>query len=199
MCIQFVRMSSAETARAVRPEPGAVTELLGRIQAGEASAWNALLPLICSDLHRLAMVYMREHVPGGILQPTALVNETYLRLLRQKGIEWKNRAHFFGVAALLMRRILVDEARRRAVSARVEAQIARDGGRQPAAVDLCLLDTALDRLAAIDRRSADVVELRYFGGLTIDETAEFLAVSPKTVKRDWEVARAWLRAELVSD
>jgi RNA polymerase sigma-70 factor, ECF subfamily len=191
-----MKMSPAEPIGAAPSRPGAVTELLSRIHAGEAQAWDALMPLICDDLHRLAAAYMREHTSGGILQPTALVNETYLGLLDQKGTEWKNRAHFFGVAALLMRRILVDEARRRAVWTRVEAQIARDTPGCVEPVDLCLLDDALNRLAAIDSRPADVVELRYFGGLTIEETAEFLGVSPKTVKRDWDFARTWLRAEM---
>jgi RNA polymerase sigma factor (TIGR02999 family) len=117
-------------------------------------------------------------------------------LLRQTAVEWKGRAHFFGIAALVMRRILVDEARRRALTVRVMEQVGRTPGPAEPAIDLCLLDSALTRLAQLDARQADVVELRYFGGLTIDETASFLGVSPKTVKRDWEMARAWLRAEL---
>ena len=139
---------------------------------------------------------MRKQSPGTILQPTALVNEVYLRLLRQKSAGWKSRTHFFGIVGLLMRRLLVDEARRRGVSARVVEQIARGGGASDPSVDLSLLDTALTRLAALDLRQANVVDLRYFGGLTIEETAEFLGVSPKTVKRDWDLARAWLRGEL---
>ena len=176
--------------------PGAITERLARLRPGEPEAWNDLVGLVYGDLHRLARRFMRDQVSGATLQPTALVNETYLRLLRQTAVEWKGRAHFFGVAALLMRRILVDEARRRAISVRVMEQAGRTLGPSEPAIDLCLLDSALTRLAQLDARQAGVVELRYFGGLTIDETASFLGVSPKTVKRDWEMARAWLHAEL---
>lgn len=195
----MLKISTAASVTAPDPAPGAVTEVLHRVRTGEREAWNVLLPLVYDDLHGLAQAYMREHSPDAILQPTALVNETYLRLLRQKAAEWKNRTHFFGIAALLMRRILVDEARHRGVSARVMEQVAREHQRTSApVVDLCLLDDALSRLSQLDQRQADIVELRYFGGLTIEETAEFLGVSPKTVKRDWEMARAWLRAELRS-
>ena len=189
-------MSSANSMTAPDPAPNAVTEFLARVRTGEPEAWNALLQLVYADLHRLAQAYMREHSHGAILQPTALVNEAYLRLLRQKSAEWKSRTHFFGVAALLMRRILVDEARQRGVSARVMEQFAREHRASQPPVDLCLLDAALIRLSQLDPRQADIVELRYFGGLTIEETAELLGVSPKTVKRDWEMARVWLRAEL---
>jgi RNA polymerase sigma factor (TIGR02999 family) len=178
------------------PGPGAITERLARLRPGQPEVWNDLLTLVYGDLHRLARGYMRDQVSGATLQPTALVNETYLRLLRQTAVEWKGRAHFFGVAALVMRRILVDEARRRALTVRVMEQVGRTSGPAEPAIDLCLLDAALTRLAQLDARQADVVELRYFGGLTIEETASFLGVSPKTVKRDWEMARAWLRAEL---
>lgn len=179
------------------PVPGAVTEALSRVGLGEPQAWSALLPLVYGDLRRLAGAYMREHGPGGILQPTALVNETYLRLLRQKTAEWKDRTHFFGIAALLMRRILVDEARHRNTSVRVLEQIANERpASHPQPIDLSALDEALYRLGELDRRQAKVVELRYFAGLTIEQTAEFLGISPKTVKRDWEMARVWLHAEL---
>jgi RNA polymerase sigma-70 factor (ECF subfamily) len=181
------------------PIPGAVTEVLLRVGTGEPQAWNSLLALVYDDLHRLAGAYMREHSAGGMLQPTALVNETYLRLLRQKSVDWKNRTHFFGVAALLMRRILVDEARHCRVAVRVEEQIARESpARCESPFDLFALDEALGRLGEMDPRQAQIVELRYFGGFTIEETAEFLEVSAKTVKRDWEMARLWLRAELRS-
>jgi RNA polymerase sigma-70 factor, ECF subfamily len=178
------------------PDPGAITERLARLRPGEPEVWNELVAPVYGDLHRLARRFMRDQVSGATLQPTALVNETYLRLLRQTGVEWKGRAHFFGVAALLMRRILVDGARRRALSVRVMEQAGKTLGPPEPVIDLCLLDSALTRLAQLDARQADVVELRYFGGLTIDETASFLGVSPKTVKRDWEMARAWLHAEL---
>ena len=167
-----------------------------RLGPGQPEVWNSLLPLVYSDLHRLARTYMREQGPGATLQPTALVNETYLGLLRQTAVKWKSRTHFFGIAALLMRRILVDEARRRAVSVRVLEQAGNTFRRSEPAIDLDLMDAALSRLAQLDSRQANVVELRYFGGLTVDETAAFLGVSPKTVKRDWEMARVWLRAEL---
>jgi RNA polymerase sigma-70 factor (ECF subfamily) len=181
------------------PIPGAVTEVLLRVGTGEPQAWNSLLALVYEDLHRLAEAYMREHSAGGMLQPTALVNETYLRLVRQKSVDWKNRAHFFGVAALLMRRILVDEARRRKLSVRVQEQMARERpvSNEPP-IDIFALDEALGRLGEMDPRQAKIVELRYFGGLNIEETAEFLEISAKTVKRDWEMARVWLRAELRS-
>jgi RNA polymerase sigma factor (TIGR02999 family) len=191
-------MSTPRSANPPDPAPGAITQALYRVRTGESDAWGALLSLVYADLHRLARAYMREKSPGTILQPTALVNEVYLRLLRQKAADWKSRTHFFGVAALLMRRILVDEARHRGVSARVMEQIARGRGASEPSVDLCLLDDALTRLADLDPRQAKVVELRYFGGLTVEETAEFLDVSPKTVKRDWEFARVWLRGELRS-
>jgi RNA polymerase sigma-70 factor (ECF subfamily) len=181
------------------PIPGAVTEVLLRVGTGEPQAWNSLLTLVYDDLHRLAEAYMREHSASGMLQPTALVNETYLRLLRQKSVDWKNRMHFFGVAALLMRRILVDEARQRRVSVRVQEQIAKERSTpRESPVDIFALDEALGRLGEMDPRQAKVVELRYFGGLTIEETADFLGISAKTVKRDWEMARVWLRAELRS-
>jgi len=189
-------MSSADPFAGARPEPGTITEVLSRVRSGEREAWNALFPLVYSDLHRLAQAYMREHSPGAILQPTALVNEAYLRLLRQKCVEWKSRSHFYGVAALLMRRILVDEARRTGVSARVMQQIAKNQAAADPPVDLCHLDSALTRLSELDSRQANIVDLRYFGGLTIDETAGLLGVSPKTVQRDWDMDRTWLRAEL---
>jgi RNA polymerase sigma factor (TIGR02999 family) len=178
--------------------PGAITAVLSRIRGDDPTGWGELLPLVYSDLHQLAQSHMREERPGNLLQPTALVNETYLRLLRQKVVEWKGRSHFFGIAALLMRRILVDEARRRAGAARMLEQPWNQHRVTSArSFTLQALDEALSRLGQEDPRQAEVVELRYFGGLTIEETAEFLGVSPKTVKRDWEVARTWLRAELI--
>jgi RNA polymerase sigma-70 factor (ECF subfamily) len=179
--------------------PGAITAVLSRVRTDDPAAWGELLPLVYSDLYQLAQAHMREERPGNILQPTALVNETYLRLLRQKVVEWKCRSHFFGIAALLMRRILVDEARRRSVAARVMEHHPGNHPRvtQARSFTIQALDEALSRLNQEDPRQADVVELRYFGGLTIEETAEFLGISPKTVKRDWEVARTWLRAELL--
>jgi len=189
-------MASGESVTPSGPGPGAVTKLLSRVRAGEPGAWDEVVSLVYEDVHRLALAYMRDHAPGSILQPTALVNETYLRLLRQTAVEFQNRTHFLRIVALLMRRILVDEARQRGVAARVMEQIDRQSRAAEPPVDLAVLDDALTRLAELDSRQAQVVELRYFGGLTIEETAEFLDVSPKTVKRDWEMARTWLRAEL---
>jgi RNA polymerase sigma-70 factor (ECF subfamily) len=178
------------------PDPGAITAQLARLSLGQPEAWNALVPLVYNDLLRLARAYMSRHSPAATLQPTALVHETYLRLLHQTAVAWKDRTHFFAIAALLMRRILVDEARRRAVSVRVTEQFAPTLHPSSPDIDLASLDDALNRLTQLDPRQAQVVELRYFGGLTIDETAAVLHISPKTVKRDWEMARAWLRAEL---
>lgn len=180
--------------------PGVITAILSRIHTPDSAAWHDLLPVVYEELHQLAQAHMREERVGNLLQPTALVNETYLRLLRQKVVQWKSRSHFFGIAALIMRRILVDEARRRGVAARVLEQTEL-GPPLPSARAFTLqaLDQALDRLSQQDARQAEVVELRYFGGLTIEETADFLGVSPKTVKRDWEVARSWLRGELVGN
>jgi RNA polymerase sigma-70 factor (ECF subfamily) len=179
--------------------PHAITVILSRVRTGDSAAWGELFPLVYGDLHQLARARMREERAGNIFQPTALVNETYLRLLRQKVVEWKNRTHFFGIAALLMRRILVDEARRRAVAARVLEQPLPPPVSHQRSFTLQALDEALIRLHQQDPRQAEVVELRYFGGLTIEETAEFLGISPKTVKRDWEVARCWLRAEILDE
>jgi RNA polymerase sigma factor (TIGR02999 family) len=176
---------------------GSITEILARVRPGDSEAWAELVPLVYGDLRRLARTYMREDQARSVLQPTALVHETYLRLLEQKVVEWKGRTHFFGVAAMLMRRILVDEARRRATGARVLESVGRDRGESHGlGFSLDGLDDALTRLARQDRRQAEVVELRYFGGLTVEETADFLGVSTKTIQRDWDVARSWLRAEL---
>jgi RNA polymerase sigma factor (TIGR02999 family) len=163
-----------------------------------------LLPAVYDELHRQAERAMRREHDAHTLQATALVNEAYLRLVDQSRVEWKNRAHFFGIAAQVMRRILVDHARSRLAGKRgagaqrltlddenVGAPDAPAGG-----VDVLDLHDALERLGAMDATQARVVELRYFSGLNIEETAEALAISPATVKREWSVARAWLRREL---
>jgi RNA polymerase sigma-70 factor, ECF subfamily len=159
------------------------------------------MPLVYDELRRLADHYLRQERPDHTLQPTALVHEAYLRLIDQSRVEWQSRAHFLGVAAQLMRRILVDHARR-------HHALKRGGFRQKLSLDeavdysqtrdldLVVLDDALNALAQFDERQSRMVELRFFGGLTIEETAEALAVSPATVKVDWNMAKAWLRREI---
>jgi RNA polymerase sigma factor (TIGR02999 family) len=179
-----------------------VTKLLRAWSQGDRSALDQLLPLVYRELHQQADRLMRAQPPGHTLQATALVHEAYLRLVRREGVEWQNRAHFFGVAGKAMRSSLVDHARARraakrggaahhltlgAVSAAAEAE---------PAVDVLALDEALSRLADLDPEQSRLVELRYFAGLGIEETAEVLGVSPTTVKRQWRVARAWLKREL---
>src|SRR5262249_24780963 len=150
-----------------------------------------------ADRHRLARRYLNQERPGHTLQPTALVNEAYLRLIDWKNVQWQNRAHFFGVSANLMRRILVDHVRRqqyekrggRAAQVTFDDQIMGGATRMP---DLVALDDALDELAKFDARKAAVVGLKFFGGLSVEETAEVLKISPRTVKREWSLAQAWL-------
>ena len=178
-----------------------VTRLLGQINAGNPDAIAELVPLLYKDLRRMAAYYLRRERREHTLQATALVHEAYLRLMDQKEVHWQNRSHFFGVAAQLMRRILVDYAR--------SHQAAKRGGPLPkvpldhivalskeGADDLVALDETLTRLAAVDAQQARIIELRVFGGLTVEEAAELLGVSPATVKRDWSMAKAWLTREL---
>lgn len=179
------------------PSPHLVTQLLLDWSNGRLSALDELMPLVDRELHRLAHHYMRNEKAGHTLQTTALVNEAYLRLVDQRQVRWKNRAHFFALSAQLMRRILIDHARRRKyakrggdqqkISLAEETAISKDGE-----IDLLQLDAALSKLEEIDERKGKVVELRFFGGLSVEETAEALSVSPLTVKRDWKMAKAWL-------
>jgi RNA polymerase sigma factor (TIGR02999 family) len=164
---------------------------------GNQAALDRLMPLVDRELQRLAHHYMRRENPGHTLQTTALVNEAYLRLVEQKHVHWKNRAHFFALAAQLMRRILIDRARSRRYAKRGggahrisfdEAMVVS----QERGADLNALDEALERLTAIDSRKGKVVELRFFGGLSVDETAEALGISAVTVMREWSMAKAWL-------
>jgi RNA polymerase sigma factor (TIGR02999 family) len=186
-----------------------VTELLAAWAAGDQSALDALLPIVYAELHRQAKRAMRRESSGHTLQTTALVHEAYLRLVDQRRAHWRNRAQFFGVAAQLMRRILVDYARSRQAAKRgggarqITLTHAGAAGAMPAeapaddpAVEVLALHEALTRLAEMDPDQGRLVELRYFGGLSIQETAVVLDVSPATVKREWSVARAWLRREL---
>ena len=178
-----------------------ITQLLLAWNEGRSDALDRLVPLLYEDLRRLAAGHMRRESPGHSLQPTALVHEAYVRLIDQRQVHWRNRAHFFGVAAGMMRRILVDHARSRRADKRggawdrvtlVEDHVA--GGAQE--IDLLALHESLERLAAFDPRQSQIVELRYFGGLTIEEVAEVVGISEATVVRDWTIAKAWLRADL---
>jgi RNA polymerase sigma-70 factor, ECF subfamily len=182
------------------PDSHEVTELLVAWSDGDEQALDRLAPLVQAELHRLARRYMSRERGDHLLQTSALINEAYLRLIDWKAARWQNRAHFFGVAAQMMRRILVDFARRRPRAAEGEARhvsledalvIAEE--RQP---DLVALDEALVTLAELDERKARVVELRFFGGLSVDETAEVLKLSNITVIREWNKAKAWLYREL---
>jgi len=180
---------------------GEITRLLGELKIGNKTAETRLLELVYPELRKIAGRYLRDERPGHTLQPTALVNEAYLQLAGQMEKDWQNRSHFYAVAAQLMRRILVDYARERKA-------LKRDGLRHKVELtdalavsedrldEVLSIDEALTRLAEFDPRRSKVVELRFFGGLTEDETAEVLHVAPRTVKRDWNVAKAWLHGEL---
>lgn len=164
---------------------------------------DSLLPLVYQELRRLAASYLRREKPGQTLQPTALVNEAYLRLLKDRPDRWQNRAHFCAIAAHSMRQILIERARARHAEKRggARARVTLDdalvaGGER--SIDLVALDEALERLGQLDPEQARLIELRFFGGLTIEETAEAMEISPATVKRHWTVARAWLARELAS-
>ncbi len=176
-----------------------VTALLLAWNAGEDAAHGRLIDVVYEDLRRVARRYLRGERGDHSLAATALVHETYLRLIDQRRVRWQNRAHFFGIAARLMRRILVDHARAHAAAKRggqltkvAEADVAL----APLDIDVLALDAALHKLAAVDARQGKLVELRFFAGLTVEETAEALEVAPITVKRDWAHARAWLFREL---
>ena len=178
-----------------------VTKLLEKWSGGDEAALEQLMPLVHDELHRLAHQHMRRENPGHILQTSALINEAYLRLVDQPQIRFENRAHFFGIAARLMRRILVDDARKRNSAKRGGSMIQVPLDEASATVadqaaNVAALDDALQRLEEIDKRQGQIVELRFFGGLSIEETARVLSVSPGTVMRDWTFARAWLRNEM---
>lgn len=186
------------------PDPSDVTQLLIAWSAGDRAAGDRLLPVVYAELHRRAAAAMRREQDGHTLQPTALVHEAYMRLIDQRTIDWRNRAQFYGVAAQLMRRILIDHAREHLAEKRGGGarQVTLSGIEAPpdddTAVDVLALHEALERLALLDPRQARLVELRYFGGLSIAETAEALDVSAATVKREWATARAWLKRELAT-
>ena len=182
--------------------PAGITELLIAWGEGSREALDDLVPVVYDDLRRLAEGYMQRESGGHALQPTALVSEAYLRLVDQRRVKWRNRAHFFGVAATMMRRILVDYARRRRAERRggnwerVTVSGVDPPAKEPNRVDVLALHESLTQLAEFDSQQARIVELRYFAGLTIDEAAEVLGVSEATVARDWTIAKAWLRVNL---
>jgi RNA polymerase sigma factor (TIGR02999 family) len=183
------------------PSPQEVTQLLIDWSRGDQAALDSLMPLVYEELRRLAHRYMRRERVGHTLQTTALINEAYLRLIEQQHVQWQSRAHFFAIAAELMRRILVDYARTRTRAKRGGGalRVSLNEGAvssQERGAELIALDDALQRLAVIDPRKSRVVELRFFGGLSIEETAEVLNVTPMTVVRDWKTAKAWLHREI---
>lgn len=182
----------------MEPSSHEVTRLLVAWTNGDEAARDQLMSVVYQELHRLAHHYMKRESPGHTLQTSALVNEAFVKLIDQRNVRWQNRAHFFGIAAQMMRRILVDYARQRRYAKRGgdakhvtlnEGLIVTD----QRSADVVALDEALTELAKIDERKSKVVELRFFGGLSIEETAEILAVSPGTVMRDWTLAKAWLK------
>jgi RNA polymerase sigma factor (TIGR02999 family) len=183
------------------PTPQDVTQLLDAVSAGDSRAAGELLPLVYDQLRKLARARMSREKAGATLQPTALVHEAYLRLVGSQDVKWENRGHFFAAAARAMRRILVERARHRGRQKRgggmKRVEIADDAlAVEPPSDDLLALDEVLDRLEQYDPRKSDVVMLRYFAGLTIEETAAALGISPATVKNEWAFARAWLHREL---
>jgi RNA polymerase sigma factor (TIGR02999 family) len=183
-----------------QPQPSAVTVLLGRLRRGDRESLPDLIQVVYPELRRVARGLLRHEPPGHILQPTALVHETYMRLVAHDQHNWQNRAHFFGAAAQLMRRILVDHAR--------SSRARKRGGHHPDAldttdliagspsIDLLALDRALEQLECVSPRQVRIVELRYFAGLSVPETAEALGMNTRTIDRDWAAARVWLRRRL---
>lgn len=179
-----------------------VTKLLGQWGQGDEQALDALTPLVYNELRRLAKSYLRRERPDHTLQGTALVHEAYMRLVDQRQVAWRNRNHFYGLAAELIRRILVDHARAKVAAKRGghNLKLSLDEALAPADekdLDLVALDEALQGLARADKQQSRIVELRYFGGLTIEETADVLNVSPATVKRDWAMAKSFLKREML--
>jgi RNA polymerase sigma factor (TIGR02999 family) len=186
------------------PSQPDVTQLLLEWSKGDRQSFDKLLPIVYQELRRLAQHYLQQERPDHTLQATALVHEAYLKLIDTKIVRWENRAHFFAVTAQVMRHILVDLARQRRAQKRGGGQkLALDEALgvpdEAETVNLVALDEALDRLAAVDARQSRIIELRYFGGLSMEETAEVLGISTSTVKREWRMARAWLHREIRRD
>ena len=184
--------------------PQNVTQLLLGWGKGDKEALDQLLPLVYDELRRQAARYLRRERAGHTLQTTALIHEAYIRLVDQKRVHWQNRAHFFGIAAQLMRRILVDHARAKKRVKRGGSDVRVSLAESALTVknrdlDVLALDQALDRLAQVDEQQARVVELRFFSGLSVEETAEVLKISTATVKREWSMAKAWLHREITHD
>lgn len=183
-------------------KPQEVTQKLQAWSEGNSEALDELLPIVYDELHKQAARYLRRERSDHTLQTTALIHEAYLKLVEQKNVRWQNRAQFFGIAAQLMRRVLIDYARTKHREKRGgnDVKLTLDAAALVAtkerSVDLMALDEVLTRLAAIDEQQSRIVELRYFGGLNIEETAEALHISPATVKRDWQMAKAWMHHEL---
>jgi len=185
----------------VNTAPGDVTRILIDFRQGNREAQDRLIPLVYKELRRIASAHLRREAHHHSLQPTALVHEAYLRLIDIKQIDWQGRAHFFSVASTLMRRILVDHARANRAQKRggsadtlsLDESLLPSPGRAP---EILALDEALDQLALLDERQAKIVEMRFFGGMTEEETGDVLGVSARTVKRDWRIAKAWLFKEL---
>ena len=196
-----MRKSTPPHDEARTPHGGEVTEFLRAWSDGDRAALDRLTPIVYDELHRLARRYMKGERPGHSLQTTALVNEAYMRLVDYKSMQWENRAHFFAVSGQLMRRILVDHARRHNLKRGGDVlHVSLDetpmvGGERLA--DLVALDDAMNLLGKLDPRKVQVVEMRFFGGLSVEETAEVLKVSAVTVMRDWSTAKAWLYRELM--
>ena len=185
--------------------PAEITSLLKAWRRGDEDALRRLTPLVYDHLRAQARRYMRHERPGGTLQGTALVHEAYLRLIEARDVDWQDRSHFYAVASQTMRRILVDAARSRGAAKRGGGAVRNVGAMGPdsiaaedarTAADVVALDEALETLAVMDARRARVVELRFFGGLSVEETAELLHISPQSVMRDWRLAKAWLMREL---
>jgi RNA polymerase sigma factor (TIGR02999 family) len=188
----------------MRPRGEQITQLLQSWNQGDENAIEKLVPLVYDELHRLAHRYISDERPGHMLQTTALINEAYVRLVDSEHANWEGRSHFFGVCAQVMRRILVDWARSRRSLKRggdvpvLDLQEALAVAKQPG-TDLVAIDDALQTLALVDARKSQVVEMRFFGGMSVKETAEVLKISPETVQRDWKLAKSWLRRELRGD
>jgi RNA polymerase sigma-70 factor, ECF subfamily len=184
-------------------QPGEITQLLQAMHTGDRSAADKLLPLVYKELHRLAAAYMRRERPDHTLQPTALINEAYLRLAGED-VDWNGRAHFIGLAAHVMRQVLVDHARAHKAERRAGGLRRVDMDENLAIAperlgEIQFIDEALERLARRNQRQARVVELRYFGGLSVEQIASVLGIAPRSVKRDWSLARIWLHRELHPD